>query len=52
MVVVVQIAAAETCCSDLDLEVVWAWGGEGAVFDSEVFGAVEGGCEGGGFCYC
>ena len=37
------IAPAETGGDNLDLSLVWTWGPEGALFVTEVFGAVENG---------
>lgn len=39
--VVVQVATTETCGADLDLEFIWGWWGQGTMFYTEVFGAVE-----------
>lgn len=41
------VAAAETSCFDLDLNMALLWGPKGALLDAEVAGTVEGdGCLG------
>ena len=37
------IASAEAGGDDLDLSLIWTWGPEGALFITEIFGAVENG---------